>query len=71
MKVEQAVLPKHETQSATRARDPSIRPASGSSSTGIAVVKQKESPWQKHWSEMQAKVSKAILKLQGFAARQT
>lgn len=51
------MLPRHDTRSATKARDPSVRPATGSSSTGITVVKQADSRWQKQWADMQSKVS--------------
>lgn len=63
--VEEAVLPKQYTRSATRARDPSIRPATGSGATGITVVQQKDSRWHKQWNNMQQKVANAMQNLIG------
>ena len=52
-----AVLPRDQAQSATRARDPSIRPAGNPGASGITVTKPPpESKWQKQWMDMQQKV---------------
>ena len=58
VQVEDAVLPREETASATRARDPNLRPAGEGrpQQTAVSVVKQEESRWQKQWAEMQDKV---------------
>lgn len=55
--VEEAVLPRQEVVSATRARDPGIRPAGSPGSSEVSIAKQPESRWQKQWAEMQDKVS--------------
>ena len=58
------MLPRKETTSATRARDPGVRPAGNPGSSAVSVVKQQQSRWQKQWAEMQDKVRRPPLDLQ-------
>ena len=56
LQISDAVMPRQETVSATKARDPSIRPAGDPTSTGITIVQQEDSVWRKQWTRMQDKV---------------
>jgi len=61
VQVADAVLPREQTVSATRARDPSIRPAGTPGATGITLVKPPpESKWQRQWLDMQQKVGTGL-----------